>query len=871
MAITPKEFIKNMGAGYNLGNMYDNLNFSRASEPFRYWKYGTYKFGLYNGSTSIGEKTVTLIPSVQDEYKAWKVDYNRCKDISITIEFTKPSTDTVTVKLWSEKYSKIINIKNVVLSSITTSSGSAVAITSKTFTLTRTENNNVTYSLDLSAVASLTSGQTYKATFIIPKESLACCSTESTAEASECRKWHSTNNPASWGNRALKEAHLKAIWAVGFRSIRMPITWIGHTTCVYDTSNSDNYVLQSCTIDQEHFEHLSDVLAMIHTDEHPFNIVINVHHDDGGSGWLRDDLYTTDQYVQKRYQSYWEQISNHFKNYDYWLQFATNNETLSSLGEWDNPVSTDLIGLVSFQQKAHDIIRSSGGKNADRIVLYPTHAAKQHLLSVGYTENSVSKNWHIPYGSNGQIDPYGIAEVHPYNANADEVIKDNVRCYKAVLNGTPVIYGEYGLTSAQYDDKSNCISQCLMVSYAKYHGMGTYLWDDFGDMKLLKKDSCTLTNYNDFEKLWVGYAHNFAPSLIKSATLKKVDIKLSNRSNIMCLRDVHNVYLDTTEDITVIQESGSSVTIKGNELTTGGLGISKILAISFIGEYNEIDIEVVDVKNKKEIVYDSGWESKTYSSWDPWVVKDEESFASFFIEVNGGDTIKFVNTTNSNSLYVREYNSSKSLITWGEKAYSLANGEEHEVQANCAYVGVYFKRNSSNGTYQEPKDGTKVIVITRDYSIPEEGFEVEDRTSSIADYTKYKGSVYRDINIIGGVSYKIDCGMPCEIQIIGYNHDGDIRESVWLNNGDVYNADLFVEKVRIILYFDKTPEKVADLFYAKTIKPLLSYEDYVSNTPLSYKETCPPKPNNDSGSSSGEGNPITYLGTIIKHNGKFVL
>lgn len=816
MAITPREFIKNMGAGYNLGNMYECFNFTKATEFWRYWQYGTFSYKVMDGSTEIVGNNFTVV--------------SKGKEVETKMTFTFPDT-SANIVISHNKYTLTKAMKFVIKSAKV--NGSIVAPTKSTFTTTTSGSTQV-FTINASDLSASASGKSVEITFTVDINALEQYPTSNNTVLSEARTFYATAPIDSWGNRRLKEAHILAIWEAGFRSIRMPITWTGR--CDVGTNGH-------VTIDAEFFAHIDSILAMLHTPAHPFNVFINVHHDDGESGWLQTDAYVDDVEVRNRYADYWTQIANHFKNYDYWLTFGTNNETLNSVKAWEGASVTkkDIYGLVTFQQVAHDIIRSSGGKNADRIVLYPTYAAKRGAMGSTYqnpSDSSDTGTWHIPYESDGSIDPYGICEIHPYNSYIGSVKEDN---QKARAYGYPVIYGEYGVSSSQLNDEATCISQAYIVSYATWAGMGTYLWDDFGNMKLLNKDECTLTNSRDFNRLWVGYAHNFIPSLTASATLKEVDIGLTNRRTKMCLGDKTKVLLNSTQKVTLTQESGSSVTIDGNELTTGGLGKSKILAISYTGEYNDIDIDVVQYQNTIDTEYSSGWENNSYSEWDSWKVTVSDANASLFIPVNGGDTIKFVNTSNSNALRVREYNANKSLITWGDKAYSLANGASRAVQPNCAYVGVTFNRTKVGSVYEEPLAGTKVLVSSRDFNIPENGFETEGRVANISNYNKYSASIFRTIDVIGGVDYTLHIGSDCNVNIIEYGNDGTtIKSNNWYTDGEEFTTNLFTKKIRFeIAIQGDTYADIIEKFNSKEIEPKLYYSDFSDAEPPKYNETSP--------------------------------
>lgn len=821
--IKPNEFIKNMGAGYNLGNMYECYNFTKSTEYWRYWQYGTWKYSLSSYNTDIIKSTsFTMIKSA--ETKSIVLSFNIIKELKdFDFKITHSSYKTGNGKI-------IFNIEKVSLDN------EIIKPNIKEFVMSELNNGEASFKFTLNDILGEeqnTDGRKLSVTIAANRDSLTQYPTLDDNILSTVRSYYCTSPIDSWGNRRLKEAHLLAIWAVGFRSIRLPVTWSGHCDVL-----ENGHV----TIDKEFFEHLDNILQTIHTDEHPFNICINVHHDDGASGWLRTDKYLTDKTVVNRYKDYWNQISEHFKDYDYWLQFGTNNEVLNSSSVWEGSgvTTTDIFGLVTFQKDAYDIIRNSGGNNKNRIVFYPTYAAKRGSMGASYinpNDPSDKGLWHIPYDDNGNIDAYGICDIHPYNSNITSIQNDNkkVRAYNY-----PVVYGEYGVNASQLTSKAVCVSQCYLVAYATWAGIGTYLWDDFGTMKTLNKDSCSLTNSYDFDKLWQGFTYNYIPSLCQSANLKQVDIGLTNRRSILCMGDTSTILLDTKDVVTVTQEEGDTVVLSGDTITTGNYGKSTLLAISYTGEYNTITIDVKPYKNKIATVYDKNWEHYSYSVWDSWKVTDNPNNASFFIPVHGGDEIAFTNTTNTNALYVREYSASKSLLTWGDKAYSIASGQSKAVQSNCAFVGVYFIRNRiSSGVYQEVKEGTNVTVYSRDYNMNEEGFETEERTANISDLNQYSVSINRIVNIIGGVEYLFDMGIDCKVHVIEYGKDKEsIKNDTWYKNGDRFTTNLFSFYMRLDIVIDNiTYKSIIEKFENKELEPKLLYHDFCDADNTIYNES----------------------------------
>lgn len=185
-----------------------------------------------------------------------------------------------------------------------------------------------------------------------------------------------------WKNGEATQAAFDAVAKAGFRSVRIPITWMGHF------GEAPDY-----TISQDRMDRVAEVVGYAH--QAGLKTIINIHHDghaDGGKAdhhtWLRvreaaqsDSLNTA---IKQQLAALWTQIANRFRDEGDWLIFETMNEIHD--GNWgnesvmENPEDQYRV-LNEWNQVALDAIRATGGNNATRYVGIPGYVCQPWLTS----------------------------------------------------------------------------------------------------------------------------------------------------------------------------------------------------------------------------------------------------------------------------------------------------------------------------------------------------------------------------------------------------------------------------------------------------------------------------------------------------------
>jgi aryl-phospho-beta-D-glucosidase BglC (GH1 family) len=274
----------------------------------------------------------------------------------------------------------------------------------------------------------------------------------------------------AWGNPRITPELLDNVRAQGFNSIRIPVTWSAHQ------DEAAPY-----TIDADYLARVQEVVDLALEDG--FYVLINIHHDSWQ--WV-NTMPTQHDAVMARYDAAWTQIAEAFVDAPPELVFENINEP--QFANVDEAAGDDLLHElnVSF----HEIVRGSGGNNADRLLVIPTlHTSSEQDRLDATAESIASLN-----------DPMIAATVHyygywPFSVNVagyttfnDEVRADIEAAFDRVKatfidNDVPVILGEWGLLG--FDRHTGVIEQGEKLKFFEYlghyaneTGITTMLWDN---------------------------------------------------------------------------------------------------------------------------------------------------------------------------------------------------------------------------------------------------------------------------------------------------------------------------------------------------------------------------------------------------------
>ncbi|MEU5592682.1 cellulase family glycosylhydrolase [Streptomyces sp. NPDC020298] len=275
----------------------------------------------------------------------------------------------------------------------------------------------------------------------------------------------------SWGNPPVTRALFRKVKSQGFKSIRLPVTWGTHQ------GSAPDY-----TIDPAWMAKVRQVVDGA-LDENLY-VMINMHHD----SWMWvNNLSTDHDAVLARYTATWTQIAAEFRDEPSRLVFESINEPTFSgtSGDDENYRLLDELNTVF-----HRIVRASGGRNADRLLVLPTlytnaDQGRLDALAASITalhDPMVATTIHFygwwPFSVN-------IAGYTRFDATSQKDLTDTFdRVYDTfAARGIPVIIGEYALLA--YDHNRPGIIERgevrkyfeFLGDYARRRKLTTMLWD----------------------------------------------------------------------------------------------------------------------------------------------------------------------------------------------------------------------------------------------------------------------------------------------------------------------------------------------------------------------------------------------------------
>ena len=312
----------------------------------------------------------------------------------------------------------------------------------------------------------------------------------------------------AWGQVPATKELFKMLRKKGFRCIRIPVTWYPHMGTDFNFGNhppiwhpSENPL--GYTVDVAWMARIKEVVDYVL--EADMYCIVNVHHDTGTANthWVVADM---DSYAQNcdRFKGLWAQIAETFKDYDGRLLFEAFNEMTDEADSWcfssfGTPTNYD-AGMArsaydavnAYAQDFVDVVRSTGGNNAQRNLIVNTYAAcsgdgdwnphlKDPLREMKLPEDSVKDRL--------------IFQVHYYpNFSSVAASKSSVDKMIAGLNenlvskGAPVVVGEWGAggdSQVNYDNHRDWFLQfaTYFVKQAKANGIATIYWMGITDGK----------------------------------------------------------------------------------------------------------------------------------------------------------------------------------------------------------------------------------------------------------------------------------------------------------------------------------------------------------------------------------------------------
>ncbi|MET8540625.1 cellulase family glycosylhydrolase [Kitasatospora sp. NPDC004799] len=276
----------------------------------------------------------------------------------------------------------------------------------------------------------------------------------------------------SWGNPRATKATFDGLKAQGFRSVRIPVTWYTHQSAT-----------APYTIDPVWMKRVKEVVDLALADG--LYVEINVHHD----SWQWIKYMSTDHdAVMARFNATWQQIATVFKDEPRTLLMESINEPQFA----DATDAQKTQYLRELNTSFHSIVRDSGGRNKDRLLVLPseeTNNAQHWLDDLATTMSALNDrnlvatvhyySWY-PFSVN-------IANGTTYDATSQKDLTEGfARVHDTfVAKGIPVYLGEYGLLTSPYSgvvERGEMLKYFEHVNYeARRNGMTSAVWDAYHD------------------------------------------------------------------------------------------------------------------------------------------------------------------------------------------------------------------------------------------------------------------------------------------------------------------------------------------------------------------------------------------------------
>lgn len=310
----------------------------------------------------------------------------------------------------------------------------------------------------------------------------------------------------AWGQVPPTRDLFQLLHDTGFRAIRIPVTWYPHMGTNFVFTNNEAIWRPSVNpigydVDKAWMaavkEAVDNVLAV------DMYCIINVHHDTGTANthWV---VASEESYAQncERFKKLWAQIAETFKDYDGRLLFEAYNEMTDAADSWcfasyntpshyDAAIAASAYKAVNaYAQDFVDVVRATGGNNADRNLIVNTYAAASGEGNWNAHLKDPLKEMKVPADKSKD---HLAVQVHYYPSFSSlNEAKGNVDAFLSGLKtylapkGAPIIVGEWGCgDGSKINYKDDPVNYCAYAKYfvqqAKTAGISTFYWMGISD------------------------------------------------------------------------------------------------------------------------------------------------------------------------------------------------------------------------------------------------------------------------------------------------------------------------------------------------------------------------------------------------------
>lgn len=279
-----------------------------------------------------------------------------------------------------------------------------------------------------------------------------------------------------WGNPVITKEYVETLARLGFKSVRLPVAW-------------DTYA-DNGRITPKQFQRVSEVVNWI-TDAGMY-CILNIHWD---GGWIDSDTkerfpktyHTFSPDAERKFRSYWDQISRFFAGKNEKLIFEAFNEQTSFDNE-PKPYET----LTRVNQIFIDTVRATGGNNASRLVIVPGYSTdidktcrSDYRLPKDTLAGKLflSTHYYTPWPFVGLDEDASWGKMIPTWGNDADLAQlnelfDRLHAFSK-LKDVPVYLGEFSMCSRK-DSTSSTLWTTSVFNAALNRNMVPVLWDTGG-------------------------------------------------------------------------------------------------------------------------------------------------------------------------------------------------------------------------------------------------------------------------------------------------------------------------------------------------------------------------------------------------------
>lgn len=300
----------------------------------------------------------------------------------------------------------------------------------------------------------------------------------------------------AWGNPVVTQALVDRVKAAGFKTIRIPVSYLGNIGA------GPNYTISASWLNR-----IEEVVTYAYGQG--LYVVLNMHGDGYKTvtgSWLICDS-SSQATIKDKYQKVWQQVATRFQGYDERLILESMNETFD--GQYGTPTQPCYSNINAYNQIFVDTVRKTGGNNASRWLLVPgwntniDYTAGNHGFVIPTDQNRASSvpgdeqrimisvhyydPWEFTGAEDGAITQWGPSATNSSKTSTwgqedhlDAQLKKMHDTF--VARGYPVFIGEYGAIDKTSSDPSNNTYRAdfahTLVAAAKKYGAATAYWDN---------------------------------------------------------------------------------------------------------------------------------------------------------------------------------------------------------------------------------------------------------------------------------------------------------------------------------------------------------------------------------------------------------